>query len=416
MDKKIKKIKPIKQRKFQKNRESNASEVEEASINIEGVDNVILSGITQKVLGCVVGENITSENPWIYVKKEAIEDNLELHEQSSEFLPIKDLIKSYPEHEILIGCDRSANLTDEPEDRAFYICTTITAKDAIINMLESEKKEYEERLRNKVEKISNPWISLGSETEVEELNVKELRPQLHVEIVSVFPPHKNKRYFGPRRAEDMRSGYVELLSGRFSINSVFRRRVDACVQVAPHFVANGCQTAQDISKNRTTQYQYTYQALDYNEFVEDMSLFMRTMVGNMTRLLTTNFDFNLYSDDYSFLKTNDIINFSYGLENIVSFRDVITCKETKVSALTWHPLKSGIIAAAYRIHPENLIHNEVLYSTQEDELKEHVVLIWCETDPINAKMKLESPKEINCLEFCPFNYDLLIGNIQYLFT
>lgn len=51
----------------------------------------------------MVGEDVTSESPWKYVKKELVQDNLELHEESSEFLPLRGLILAYPRPELLIG-------------------------------------------------------------------------------------------------------------------------------------------------------------------------------------------------------------------------------------------------------------------------------------------------------------------------
>lgn len=46
---------------------------------------------------------MTGEKPWIYVKKEGVIDNLELHEESSEFLPIRKEILEFPGQEFLIG-------------------------------------------------------------------------------------------------------------------------------------------------------------------------------------------------------------------------------------------------------------------------------------------------------------------------
>lgn len=52
---------------------------------------------------CVAGNEVTAENPWKYVTREVILDNIELHEESSEFLPIRNEIMEFPGKDILIG-------------------------------------------------------------------------------------------------------------------------------------------------------------------------------------------------------------------------------------------------------------------------------------------------------------------------
>ncbi|KAJ8909870.1 hypothetical protein NQ315_013504 [Exocentrus adspersus] len=71
--------------------------------SIPGVVKIVLSELAQKIIGCVAGVDVTTENPWTLVEKEAVLDNLELHEESSEFLPIRKELISFPRPKLLIG-------------------------------------------------------------------------------------------------------------------------------------------------------------------------------------------------------------------------------------------------------------------------------------------------------------------------
>ncbi|XP_060533318.1 uncharacterized protein LOC132706164 [Cylas formicarius] len=127
---------------------------EDLILDIPGVRKIILSELTQKIVECVAGKDVTSEYPWKYVRKELVQDNLELHEESSEFLPIKREILEFPRREILIGyiVDESKDGEDE-----FYICTTEEATEAVNQIIERIRQEQEERLHNALVKYAHPW-------------------------------------------------------------------------------------------------------------------------------------------------------------------------------------------------------------------------------------------------------------------
>lgn len=59
-------------------------------ISVPGVLRVTLSPDTQQLLGCVVGKDVTAESPWVFVNKSLIDDNMDLHSESSDFLPVRD--------------------------------------------------------------------------------------------------------------------------------------------------------------------------------------------------------------------------------------------------------------------------------------------------------------------------------------
>lgn len=144
---------------------------------IPGIARIDLSPLTQKIVGCVIGENVTTEYPWIYIKKELIEDNIDLHDESSDFLEIKDEIETYPEAKILIGYAPSSD-----EDGQFYICLTEEGRDAVIRQIEFQRLNLESRVQSAVYKVAGDWIDFDSKTEVDDTIVKNSRPLLQIEV------------------------------------------------------------------------------------------------------------------------------------------------------------------------------------------------------------------------------------------
>lgn len=144
---------------------------------MSGIARINLSPLTQKVVGCVIGENVSTEYPWVYVRKEIIEDNIYLHEESSDFLAVKEEIRSFPNKKLLIGYVPS--LTEEGQ---FYICLTEEARDAVVALIQKQREEHESRVRTAVYKPAGQWEDLGSGEEIQTTMVQHTRPLLEIEV------------------------------------------------------------------------------------------------------------------------------------------------------------------------------------------------------------------------------------------
>lgn len=142
-----------------------------------GIARIDLSPLTQKIVGCVIGEDVTTEYPWVHVRKEIIEDNIYLHSESSEFLPMKDEIYAYPDSKMLIGYAPSIYETGQ-----FYICLSEEGRDSVHRYIKSQRAEHESRVRNAVYKSARRWIDLGSGAEVDITVVKNTRPLFEIEV------------------------------------------------------------------------------------------------------------------------------------------------------------------------------------------------------------------------------------------
>lgn len=144
---------------------------------LPGVARIHLTPLTQKVIGCVIGEHVSTEHPWVYVRKEIIEDNIDLHEESSDFLPVKQEIHQFPNAKILIGYVPS--LTQEGQ---FYICLSEEGRDVVTNIIQKQRQDHENRVKTAVYKPLGEWQELGSSIEIEETIVTNTRPLLEIEV------------------------------------------------------------------------------------------------------------------------------------------------------------------------------------------------------------------------------------------
>ncbi|GLV45355.1 missing minor mitochondria [Carabus blaptoides fortunei] len=376
--------------------------------DIPGVTRVVLSPITQKAIGCVIGENVTSENPWIYVKKEKLEDNLDINEDTSEFLPIKQEILEYPERDLLLGYDKS--LIEERKE--FYICVTTDAKDIVLNILEKEKDEMHERLKNCIEKTPGKWRSMGSEQEIEENVIGNLRPLIEIEVESKYPLYDTKIKFSMRPVEAVADGYVELLPGRMPINNIFKRRVDVALQVAADTTLHEVQTNPTYPLNTWTQYHYEYtdKHLDENNIARALNV-IKHKAEDVCDMIRVNEFINLHTNDYASLVKTPYSPTSIDTDEVFSFHDVLSCKGKKVSSLCWHPLISGIIAVAYVLLPQHDIYSDLSSNDKITDAiySQNLVLVWCYSESLAPKLYFQAPSEVNCISFCQQNPNILVG-------
>ncbi|XP_072381816.1 dynein axonemal intermediate chain 3 [Diabrotica undecimpunctata] len=385
--------------------------------DIPGVRKIVLSELAQKIIGCVAGEDVTAENPWIFVPKEPITDNLELHEDSSEFLAMKQEILLYPGSKFLIGY-----IPDESKDTdEFYICVTEEATQTVKDIIERMKEQQEERLYNTLNKTVREWLPMGTEEEVDENLIKNNRPLIEVEIESQYPIFSQKAEFELVRAEKRRDGYVELRwTSEERINNIYKKRISQYVQVAPQFVTTEVQTTCTYPRNSATQ--YLYEIEDTSHLLEEYSKSIQTYVDdnmeNLSDLLKVNAVLNLYSDDYADLINKDC-SFLTGttveeVKEYMSFMDVNLCKDKMIADVSWHPMWSGTVALAYTDEAPFIFHYGP--NTEDSVLKavhgDNPTLIWSCLDVLKPKLILESPREVTKLSFCEFDENVLVGGLK----
>ncbi|XP_057667327.1 dynein axonemal intermediate chain 3 isoform X1 [Diorhabda carinulata] len=353
----------------------------------------------------------------MFVGKEPIADNLELHEESSEFLPVKKEILAFPGNKILMGY-----IPDESKDTdEFYICITEAATKAVKDIIEKMKQQQEKRLYNTLNKTIRDWVPMGSEEEVDENLLKNNRPLIEVEIESQYPIFSSKPEFQIVKAENRRDGYVELKwTSEERIINVYKKRIDQPVQAAPRFITMEVQTTCTYPSNSATQYSYEVEDTTniLEKYAKSIKNYVEDNMDSLSDLLRVNSTINFYTDDYLEL-INTSASFLTGttveeVKEYMSFMDVNRCKDKMIADVVWHPMWSGTVALAYTDEAPFIYHYGP--NTEDNVLKavhgNNLTLIWSCLDGLRPKLILESPREVTKLAFCKFDENILIGGLK----
>lgn len=380
--------------------------------NIPGVHKLVLSELTQRAVGCIAGQNATVEKPWISIDKEAIQEDIELHSESSEFLPIKTEVQDYAGAEILLGY-----VPDESRDYdEFYVCTTTEACDTAKEIIAKIQKIQDDRLNNAINRKIKTWAPLGSDREVEENMVKLHRPLFEVEIESKYPILPFKVKFRKTKTEQMRDGYMEMRSSDESASNVTKRRIDANIQVHPKMGSIEAQTTFTFPSNSYTQYEYHLPetVTVSSDCRKNIQNFMEQKLDSLDDLLDINGAIDLYSNDYENLVLDPKYTAqikTYPAREYLSFIDMKLCGNKMISSVSFHPLWTGLAAVSYVDTAPTLYLNAKI---KKDEVHRAVhdsnpVLVWSFDNDLKAKLILETPREVYSLSFCPYEENLLVG-------
>uniref|UniRef100_A0A673CCC9 WD repeat domain 63 n=1 Tax=Sphaeramia orbicularis TaxID=375764 RepID=A0A673CCC9_9TELE len=203
----------------------------------DGIFPLVLTSVTQELFGCRTDEDVTKENPYKLLKKDDIIQDIKTRAAVSDFSPVKQIVLNYPEDELLLVYDR-----DFTYGQSFYLVLTPEAKNEILAPPKPETPEVPA-----VEIIKTPepkpWISLGSEQEIEEESVRETRKKaLQYKIQIKYRKVDAPLCFSDRNTADAEDGYLECpsyLDSRFSIKQMQR---DCGVQAVPVLQSSSAQT------------------------------------------------------------------------------------------------------------------------------------------------------------------------------
>ncbi|EZA61349.1 WD repeat-containing protein, partial [Ooceraea biroi] len=380
------------------------------SIGMPGIAQIDLSPLTQKIVGCVIGEDVTTEYPWVHVKKDIIEDNIDLHSESSDFLPVKDEISAFPDTKILIGYAPSLY-----EKAQFYICLTEEGRNAVMRSIQTQREDHENRVRNAVYKSPGQWHDLGSGAEVDADVVKNTRPLLMVSTADLLNVPAN---LTDRKADEQRDGYIELLPYRQTFENVWRKLVSRSTQVIPRVRHNEAQTGPSIPANSWFQYLYEYETVDLSTYPEDkidsLKDFLRRCTDEMCDQILMNSMWDIYGSDYANLVRNEKdtqVPMPISYKEHQSYYDGKIIVDKVINDLCWHPFWTGIAIATYTQHAtsEHLIgpktYDEVLLAGEGNNR----ILIWSFTDCLSPKLILECPREVTSIAVCPLDSTIIVG-------
>ncbi|XP_068176515.1 dynein axonemal intermediate chain 3 [Antennarius striatus] len=366
---------------------------------------LIVTSNTQELFGCRADDDVTEENPYKLLKKDDILQDIQTRAAVSDFSPIKQTVLDYPEEELLLVYDR-----DYTYNSNFYLVITPETKNRLFSPPETEKPEEEDECSGPPK--SKPWVSLGSELEIDNESVKTIRPKLQYKLSRL------QRKFGapvsfsdqdPARAKNSYAEYDPYEDSRFSIKQMER---DCGVQAVHRVQSLTTQTQWIIKRNMFTQYiPREFSDEDKEKILQSESLknFCISVTPGVLQVLQQEQLMNIFSDDWSDLETEAddgdwSTKISEGLMLHQVFRDQKNTKDKKISCITWHPTIYGVLAVALTAKKDEQ-SNESRISPGRPSL----ICFHSFSNPCDPQLLLECPDDIFAFEFCPTDPNIIVG-------
>uniref|UniRef100_A0A8C1C130 Dynein axonemal intermediate chain 3 n=1 Tax=Cyprinus carpio carpio TaxID=630221 RepID=A0A8C1C130_CYPCA len=400
-----------------KKKENNFPTADEGASEPDHPDYIfplVLTSATQELFGCRADEDLTGENPYKLLKKEDIVQDMKTRASVSDFSPIKQLVLDYPEEELLLVFDR-----DFTYGQSFYLVLTVEAKENILKP--SVQGDDEEQINHEEEDEemiipktpeSRPWMSLGSEQEIEEESVTESRPRLRYKISPLLRRCGAPVCFSDRSALDGKEGFVECPSYQDKSFSIREMERHTAIQASSDTKHSSTQTLWKYPRNMWTQYEsreFSPEEKEHHLQSENLKNFITSVLTRFEISLQQNHITDVFCDDWTALCEDDGAltgKTETQLKEYQSFMDLHFSKEKTISHIHWHPTISGVIAVAMT---ERLSLEERIDNSTKLLLNPSYILFWNFTDPINPQLQLECPDDVLCFQFCPSDPNIIAG-------
>ncbi|XP_043262858.1 dynein axonemal intermediate chain 3-like [Colletes gigas] len=392
--------------------------------NIENVERVKLDPETQRELGCLVGEDVFLEYPWAYANRDVVVRVVKRLE--SPLTAFKEKIYAYESNAFLVGYASTRLISDD-----FVICLTEEAKRAVEARNKMITSAISSRVLDKILKTARPWISSGSESEVDEIVARNTRELFEIEIILPGGSLGSARCLSDRDSSGCRDSYAELVKANEEYENIDRKCVSRAAQTHSQPRGAFVQTYPGHPKNAWTQYAYedalTGQ-VEANEEPQDggetndeelertdderskgrsdaldeesddeprektpLELFLEARSPEMIDAVKYNAAVNVHVDD--------IENLSRGKRSIgtpaeaAAFREQLSFADSN-KAISDVSLPAGSVDRA-----------AISYVNENRS----AVLVWKFDDPLRPLHRLRHRREIHSVAFCPFDANLVIG-------
>ncbi|KAM7100196.1 dynein axonemal intermediate chain 3 isoform 2-T3 [Molossus nigricans] len=377
---------------------------------------LVLTTKTQEIFNCRIDEDLTDEQPYKLIKKQDILTDFYNRAAVSDFHPVKKVIQNYPGDEILIVYDK-----DFKYGLNFYVIGTEEGKENYLNPPETpeeqeEHKEFKEHASEDTylykPPVSKPWVSLGSEIEIEEESVKGSTKQITYMISRKRREFGAPIKFSDQNASSVKDAYIECIAypdRNFVIKQLER---DVGMQVVPQVKDTSTQTKWTYPKNATTQY-YPREFLEEEKEILGQSKPLADFLNNMSIsveiALQQNEITNTFIDDWKCLAEEEG---TFGdktdthLKEYQSFTDLHNLTEKMITCVSWHPDIYGLIVVSVAMR---LSFEERVHFSGKLLLQPSLILFWSFSDPIHPQLMLESPEDIFCFKFCPSDPNIIAG-------
>ncbi|KAL2301521.1 hypothetical protein Nmel_010909, partial [Mimus melanotis] len=313
---------------------------------------LLLTAKTQEIFNCRPDEDVTEENCFKFIKKEDIIQDLKTRAKISDFYPFKKVLLEYPGEELLVVFDPSFQYGEN-----FYIVASEEAKENFLKSLAAveEREEIEEENTEETLEVHKPWVSLGSEKEVEEESLKERDTKMKYKMCRARRRFGAPTAFTDKNASGDKDSYAECTAYEDDTFSIKMLERDVGVQMVPKLRETSTQTKWTYPKNASTQYcprQLSNEAKAESLSSEELKEFLTAVHTRMEIALQQNEIMDVFFDDWKALAEDQAEGKpDVYLKAYQSFTDVQYLRNRTISCVRWHPSIYGIVAVAAAERP-----------------------------------------------------------------
>jgi len=393
--------------------------VEEAAAVIEvlpeNVFPLFLASKSQEIYGCKVDEDVTEENPFKFIPKADILEDMRNRAAVCDFHPFKQQINDYEGEDILIAYD-----PDFKHGQNFIIATTEEAKEALLKVLdeaedeegEGEEEEEDDTVYQYIPPEPKEWVSQGSEREILEANVVEARRKLKVSVKRLRQDFGAPVTFGNRNVGDAKDGAMDCPSIEDKNFEIVRLELDKGTQAINDQIDQGTQTTWKYPRNANVQtYPREFTETEQEQFVssEGCKKFVENAANDFHKSLQQNEIMNVFYVDWIHLGDGDDLFGSKAdnhLKEYQSFTDLQFSKDKVITCIQWHPTIKGVVATSVA---EKLSYDERIDQAAKVIMTPSLILIWSFADPIHPQLILEAPDDIYSFAFNHSDANIIAG-------
>ncbi|NXT83419.1 WDR63 protein, partial [Zapornia atra] len=368
---------------------------------------------TQEIFNCRVDEDVTEENCFKLIRKDDIIQDLKARAAISDFHPVKNIVLEYQGEELLVVFDPKFQYGQN-----FYLVASEEAKENLLKPPETAEEKEAENQEETLEvcpykpPVHKPWVSLGSEKEVEEESVKDGVTKIKYMFSRVRRKFGAPITFTDKNASEVKDSYIECTSYQDKAFSIKKLEKDMGVQMVPRVTEASTQTTWTYPKNAATQYfprQLSSEEKEESLSSEKLKDFLTSVHLRMEIALQQNEIMNAFFDDWKALAEDE--SSSGGKPDVYlkayqSFVDLRYLKDRTISCICWHPTIYGIIAVSAR---QRLSYEEQFNLSEKSLLQQPVILFWSFFDPLHPQLMLECPEDICCFQFSPSDPNIIAG-------
>lgn len=371
---------------------------------------IVLTTATQELFECCIDEDVTEQSPYKLLEKDDIIQDIKTRAAVSDFHPVKQFVLDYPEDEILLVFD-----VDFTYGQSFYLVLTPEAKARIYNVLQPPQPEIIV-LEDDVSKTPEPkpWISLGSELEVDQESVKETREKLCYKFDLKRRPGLPV-CFSDRNSTEAECRSVACPSYQDSRFSIKQMQRDCGMQAVPKLQSSTAQTERAVQRNVFTQYEPRELREKEKENIlrsEKLKKFLNSVTPRVLHALQQAHIMNVFTDDFKDLgigaeASDQLVMVSEGLKLQWTFTDEKHAMGKKISSVSWHPTIHGLIAVTFIKKQEEQLDKSTVYINSPA-----FIVFYGFPDQSNPRLLLECPDDIFAFEFCPSNPNVIVGGCR----